>query len=562
MSPGAKRDRVTELFEAALREAPPKRGEFLREACGADQDLLKEVGSLIDEFEQIDELESTTLTLEQQAFSPSTGRTIPTRIGRYIVNRELGRGGMGVVFEAEDPLIGRIVAIKIIRLDKLVPGADSTGLRDRLFREARLAGGLSHPGIVTIHDVGVAEGMAFIAMEYVDGRTLEAVMVGERLQPFRSSELLGQAAAALDYAHRNGLVHRDVKPGNIIVPWEGPLKITDFGIAKIITDGRMTMTGKLIGTPNYMSPEHIRGTALDGRSDQFSLAVIAYEMLTGSRPFESQSLAVLLHEIAYGIRPSASASDPTLPTEVDGVLRRALALDPKNRYDSCSQFVDVLNAAVGNGHHPTREPLPPPSRESIPIQSRKRRWLSAAAVLFLLIISYFGWEASRFQSSVRLSVSVQRADSPRVFVVPGPAIPSLVLLDHDRLRLRVSSPKAGFLYVIQEKAVFGEVSGIQCLFPSNRGKDAAYVPAGEPVNVPTSGPFELNGSEPKLQLWIVWSKRAIKQLEFVEEEPRQAQHFLKAAPLAAYQTPQPTDSDVTLTSRGNLLVRLIALDHR
>ena len=203
-------------------------------------------------------------------------------IGRYRIVRELGRGAMGVVYHAMDPNIGRAVAVKTIRLNEVTNTQERARLKERLFREARSAGMLSHPGIVTIYDVDQQGDLAYIAMEFVDGPTLDDLMSrSEPLAPQQMFAILGQTAVALDYAHGKGIVHRDMKPANIMIDPEGSAKITDFGIAKITASEQFTMTGTIIGTPHYMAPEQVQGHTVDGRADQFSLAVMAFEMLTG-----------------------------------------------------------------------------------------------------------------------------------------------------------------------------------------------------------------------------------------------------------------------------------------
>lgn len=336
------RQRITELFEAALLEEPSKRAGFLRDACGADQELLAEVGSLVAEYERLEE------TSPPEPAAPTTApppAAVSEHVGRYAIGRELGHGGMGVVFEAHDPLIGRTVALKTIRLEGRGTPAEREWLRERLFREARSAGALSHPNIVTIHDSGVHEDLAFIAMECVDGPTLQHRLAApERMERREVLHILRQAAAALDYAHEAGVVHRDIKPSNIMLQGT-TVKITDFGIAKLTRMEQVTSTGLTMGTPNYMSPEQIQGHAVDGRSDQFSLAVVAYEMVTGDKPFRGESLASLVHQIVYADRPRAGAVVPDLPAAVDEVLQRALARSSQDRYATCAEFVQRLEEA-------------------------------------------------------------------------------------------------------------------------------------------------------------------------------------------------------------------------
>jgi serine/threonine protein kinase len=267
------------------------------------------------------------------------------QIGRYQIVSELGRGAMGIVYQALDPTIGRPVAIKTIRLAEEDP-EQRTKLRDRLFREARSAGILSHPGVVTIYDMEAAGELAYIAMEFVNGPTLESVLARkDPLAPQNVLRILCQAASALDYAHGKGIIHRDIKPGNIMLNEAGNVKITDFGIAKLTTTEQYTMTGAILGTPSYMSPEQIQGLSLDGRSDQFSLAVVAYEMLTGERPFSGEHLTTVVYKIVAEQPVSAQRINPTLGAKIEAAVTRGLSKKPEERYACCTAFVDALEQA-------------------------------------------------------------------------------------------------------------------------------------------------------------------------------------------------------------------------
>jgi len=271
------------------------------------------------------------------------------RIGRYQIVKELGRGAMGVVYQAVDPTIGRHVAIKTIRLGELDDPDERAKLRERLFREARSAGILSHPGIVTIYDMEEQGDLAFIAMEFVDGPTLDQLLSATEPVPReRLTSVLRQTAAALDYAHGKGIVHRDIKPANVMLASDGAVKITDFGIAKVTTSQQYTQTGTILGTPNYMSPEQVQGLAVTGRADQFSLAVIAFEMLTGDRPFTGEHLTTVVYKIVAEDPPPAQRLNPTLGPQIDAVLRRGLMKKPETRYNSCSDFVNGLETACNN----------------------------------------------------------------------------------------------------------------------------------------------------------------------------------------------------------------------
>lgn len=267
-------------------------------------------------------------------------------IGRYRIAGELGRGAMGIVYHAIDPSIGRSVAIKTIRIRDINDTQQRDKLRERLFREARSAGVLSHPNIVTIYDMDEVEGLAYIAMAYVNGPTLEKILASSKpLSGANMLRILRQTASALDYAHGRGIVHRDIKPANIMTDEDGAVKITDFGIAKLTTASNMTETRTVVGTPNYMSPEQVQGLAIDGRSDQFSLAVIAYEILTGERPFVGEHLSTVVYKIVAEQPSDAQRINSTLTPSIDAVLKKGLAKKPEERYPNCSNFVGALEMA-------------------------------------------------------------------------------------------------------------------------------------------------------------------------------------------------------------------------
>ena len=271
-------------------------------------------------------------------------------IGRYRIVGELGRGAMGVVYKAQDPAIGRMIAVKSIRLGELTEESERERLRERLFREAQSAGILSHPGIVTIYDIAEEGGLAYIFMELVNGPALDKMMKAEQTPDKETLlSILRQVATALDYAHKKGIVHRDIKPANIMVHEDGTAKVTDFGVAKIVSQ-QMTQAGTIMGTPSYMSPEQVQGGAISGRADQFSLGVIAYEMLTGEKPFTADYLPTLLFKIVREEPVPPQRLNATLSADVETVMRRALSKNPANRYDSCLDFVNALASACnGSG---------------------------------------------------------------------------------------------------------------------------------------------------------------------------------------------------------------------
>jgi len=286
------------------------------------------------------------------------------QIGRYQIVGELGRGAMGIVYKALDPAIGRTIAIKTIRLGEMSDDADRDRLRERLFREAQSAGILSHPGILTIYDIAEHDGCAYIFMEFVNGPPLEKMLKHERTPDKETLlSIFRQVAAALDYAHKKGIVHRDIKPANIMIHEDGTAKITDFGVAKILSQS-MTVAGTMMGTPSYMAPEQIQGGPISGRTDQFALAVIAYEVVTGEKPFSAEYMPTLLYKIVREEPIAPQRLNPTLGQHVETVLRRALTKDPVERYESCAEFVNALATACNASHEWT--PLPRGAHQNMP----------------------------------------------------------------------------------------------------------------------------------------------------------------------------------------------------
>lgn len=272
----------------------------------------------------------------------------PTHLGRYEILDEIGRGAMGVVYMAKDPLIGRLVALKTFRATEALQGRDLEMFRARFIREAQSAGILSHPNIVTIHDVveESEEGVTFIAMEYVRGTNLKDVLRSETCLPVEeAAHVISEVAEGLEYAHSRGVVHRDVKPANILLTEDRRVKLTDFGIARFGTSN-LTHDGQLLGTPNYMAPEQIRGEAADHRADVFSLGVVLYEMLTGEKPFQGDNVTVVTHRIAYEEFIPPDRHGPEVPAPIERVLERALAKDPDERFPSVAEMAKALAGAV------------------------------------------------------------------------------------------------------------------------------------------------------------------------------------------------------------------------
>ena len=349
------------------------------------------------------------------------------QLGRYRLIRQLGAGGMGVVYLAEDTLLARRVALKTLRLFEGIDAVARESLKQRFLHEARIVAQMDHAGIVGVYDFGHEGETAYLVLEYVPGTNLSARLEqGQSPDTAFATRVLSETAAALDYAHAHGVVHRDVKPANLLLREDGLVKVADFGIAKLAGATSMTATGAVMGTVEYMSPEQIRAEPVDGRSDQFSLAVVAYHLLTGRRLFQSDSAVSLAHMIAYEEPVAPTTANPSLPAGVDPVLRRALAKKPADRYPTSAEFVRELKQALAGGHQAaatataktsaSTEALPPTAPLTAPVpptpviesnSPRRKQWLTALAAAGLLI------------AGVGIARFLQHTPSPQQIVEPA-----------------------------------------------------------------------------------------------------------------------------------------------
>jgi serine/threonine protein kinase len=270
-----------------------------------------------------------------------------THLGRYEIVGELGQGAMGVVYKATDPLIDRIVAIKTITLS--LAQEEREEYEGRFYQEAKAAGRLSHPNIVTIFDVGRSGDIAYIAMEFLQGRELRDILNDEKQLPVdQVLDIVAQVALGLAYAHEHGIIHRDVKPSNIMVLRDGHAKITDFGIARMASAAVRTQTGMVLGSPKYMSPEQVMGKLTDQRSDIFSLGVMLYEMLTGQPPFMGENVNAIMYQTLNAIPQPPSALNAAVPDMLNFIVAKALAKDIENRYQNARDLANDLRACRGN----------------------------------------------------------------------------------------------------------------------------------------------------------------------------------------------------------------------
>ncbi len=265
-----------------------------------------------------------------------------TKAGRYELIEEIGRGAMGVVYRANDPVIGRPVAVKTMRLANAGSGMSHEDLLSRFQTEARAAGRLTHPNIVVVYDAGEEDGLLYITMELIEGPSLQALIEGRQTFPLpRVVRLIEQACSALDFAHQHNIVHRDIKPANLMLTPDDTLKITDFGTAKILQYGA-TQTAQIIGTPSYMSPEQIKGRPVDGRSDIFSLGVVLYELLTGQKPFPGDSVTTVIYKIVNEDPVPPQQLDSSIHPGLAAIVARALAKPVEERFQTCHEFMEAL----------------------------------------------------------------------------------------------------------------------------------------------------------------------------------------------------------------------------
>jgi Protein kinase domain/PEGA domain len=280
-----------------------------------------------------------------------------TKAGRYEIVGELGRGAMGIVYKAVDPVIGRTVAVKTIRLSEEGTGLKHDELLARFQTEARAAGLLTHPNIVVVFDAGEEDGLYYITMELVEGKSLQALLDGGHSFPLpRTLRILDQTCSALQFAHERNVVHRDIKPANLMLTADDTVKITDFGTAKILQFGSTQQTSHVMGTPSYMSPEQVKGRAVDGRSDIFSLGVMLYEMVTGEKPFPGQNITTVIYKIVNEEPVPPRQIDPSIHPGISAVVMKALAKEPEQRYQTCREMLEDLRnfraqgVAGGNPH--------------------------------------------------------------------------------------------------------------------------------------------------------------------------------------------------------------------
>ena len=335
---------VREIYQEALKRDPEEWVEFLDRACAGRADVRERVEILLGMRDVLSSDEAASLPTP----NPVPPSVEGTTIGPYIIRRELGRGGMGVVYLADDTRLSRAVALKAIAA--LGPEFGSQ-LHARFMQEARLAGGLSHPSIATVYALEEIDGVLYLATEYVPGEPLRALLKGGPLAVDQVVDIALQLARALSTAHTQGIVHRDIKPENVMRTPSGVIKVLDFGLARLVDgsqSGHLTQTGAIVGTPAYLSPEQAQGLPADFRSDIFALGVLAYELASGKNPFATPVLAATLGKIVNEDPPPLSRLQPSSPPRLDALLIRCLRKDPRERFSSTQELVAELEQLHGD----------------------------------------------------------------------------------------------------------------------------------------------------------------------------------------------------------------------
>jgi serine/threonine protein kinase len=534
-------ERVRDILDAALALTPDLRPGYLAEACAGDSALRAEIESLIAASERSafldhDLLPSLTPTLNMTV--AQTGRTI----GGYKIVDGIGKGGMGMVFQAIDTRLGRTVALKVI--SELRGAGDE---KIRFFREAKAASALNHPNIVTIYEYDSDHEVDFIAMEYIRGKTLHAVLAAER-PPIDT--LLGyavQAARAVTAAHTAGIVHRDLKTKNIMVTEQGTVKVLDFGLAKQSgIGGPETQSGAVLGTPAYMSPEQAKGEPADYRSDIFSFGVILYEIACGQRPFGGPDMPSTLYAVVHHDPPAPDKVNPAVPSRLAALIARCLNKNREDRPESMEVVGRELAAVVEMSGADVAKP--------------KRMWRRTAIVAGAVaaIAGALGIWLPRPDPSRTLTFAIlaqQMADG-RPVGAEYVASQSDTFHNGWRFRLRVSSPQPNYFYLIDHGPGANGVDRLWILYPRDTGTTA--------TQRLVTGWYDFDQNPGTERLWIVASQRPLPLLAVSGEvrDPAASRRILDYLNKLPPASASATQDGVQLRAAGDVLGASLELRHQ
>jgi hypothetical protein len=451
--------RLDELYHAALEQPEEQRDAFLRAACGGDQELQREVSSLLRFHRDKGFLDKTPAEIAgrlEAAIRDSTpgGPQAGQIISHYKVIEKLGAGGMGVVYKAEDVHLDRTVALKFLSPDTI---EDPVG-KERLIREAKAAAALDHPNVCTVYEIGETVEGVFLAMALVDGESLSDRIARRPLKLEEALDIAIQTAQGLQSAHEKGIVHRDIKSSNLMINRQGQVKIMDFGIAQLANQARLTQSMTILGTPGYLAPEQAKGEKADSRSDIWSLGLVLYEMVTGRLPFKSDQRDALLHSIIHEEHEPVTALRAGLPVELDRILGKALAKDPSERYQHVDDLIVDLRRLA---KQPAAGRVTASGKTGSRVTPARRLalWIGGFGVLSLIAFALAFWGRSQpvvpMWTGTRLG-GPHTAWAPRISP-DGKTLAFLALVDGTS-QVAVMTPDSGSWVVLTKDRTRGFVS--------------------------------------------------------------------------------------------------------
>lgn len=519
--------RLEVLFHDALEKHSDERASFLAKACGNDTELLNEVTALISAFEQ----EAGFLETPVLQSANSTGQVVcqpGELLGHYRIEDLLGCGGMGDVYLATDNTLGRKVALKLLPFKTAVGKATLA----RFWLEARTASALNHPNIVTVHEIGEDRGFHYIATEYVEGFTVRRLLANGPVPMDLVLDIALQTARGLMAAHSAGIIHRDVKPENIMVRPDGYVKILDFGLAKLTESAlnrqtgfradsdSATIPGILLGTVGYMSPEQARGLDLDARSDLFSLGSLIYEMVTGQCPFTGQTPSDVLTCILQGEPPAITGTVSSAPPELTAVVARLLCKDRDQRYQTAEKLIaDLQKLQQPATPRDAAAPGLPVEKATAAIQRKKnlRRTSAILGIAALLFATAALLSRARHADgranipaqpwTFQCRLSLDTATGQRAEDIVLPAKTPLSFAAGRSFRLHFSSPETGYLYLLDESSgSSGKSAEFSTVFPSPTSNNGSpLVSAGREIAIPEESRLQFDSGKGTDRLWLVWS---------------------------------------------------------
>ena len=616
-------DRIQEIYHSTVPMGSSERHVFLASACDHDPLIFREVNSLLDaESSAGDFLESSVFEVGLKIISSNSQKKTETPVDRligttiherYLVEKELGHGGMGKVYLARDlDLHGRAVVIKIL----LEASLQEPYVVKKFRQEVEALARIDHPNVVNVLGAGkLDDGKPYIVMQWVSGVTLRSQIPIEGMNLERAASILRQVGAALDDVHEKGIFHRDLKPENIMMQVKSGaefVKIVDFGIAKVKDSviAPSTVNEMPVGTLLYMSPEQLRGgTRLTAASDIYSMGVIAYEMITGRRPFNPETAPQLLEMHRDGVRVKPTDLRTSLSTEAQAMVLRALSFEPASRYESASEFGDSLARALINGQggwqvgssrpqsfHPTAfvSPVEAVATDSLPAVSGatnvrpEQIWKNPVFLtVCLLILMVGGWVlANKIRGIVTepepmpsrsftywLTVQRMRDDKP-----DGEAFPSSgkdILASGDKFSLNVNSADPGYLYLFNEGVPTGGGDSFTLLYPTSESSNgSSAVGANQSISTNQN---TIKGPPGTENLWIVWADEPVPELEaatnraiksgngiLTAQEIINIKEFIKTtqSEVKVKTTRDRVSHMITVRGVGRVLVRLAELEHR